>query len=75
MAFDSTEKKKVTVEAWRLWVKLSKLGMNDEAEALKVVLDKYFDTLSNEELYWVVYYSRFRTERPEKENGGKENEN
>lgn len=66
------KKKKVTVEAWRLWVKLSKLGMNDEAEALRDVLDKYFDELSNEELYWILYYSRFRTERPEKENGGKE---
>lgn len=72
MIFDDTEKKKVTVELWRLWVKLSKLGMNDEAEALKVVLDKYFDGLSNEELYWVLYYTRFRNERVEKENGGKE---
>lgn len=75
MTFDSTEKKKVTVEAWHLWVKLVKLGLNDEAEAVKDVLDKYFDTLSNEEFYWLEYYSRFRTERPEKENGGKENEN
>lgn len=75
MTFDGTEKKKVTVEAWRLWVKLGKLGMNDEAEALKVVLDKYFDGLSNEELYWILYYSRFRTESPEKKTEVKKNEN